>query len=64
MFFKFKFIFDVNIEDINTEKRCMLYFLFCNLERILKGSVRKVILFFKIWGDFYFSVLNIWKDNE
>lgn len=44
---KLKFTSDVNTEDINTEKRCMLYFFFffCNLEPILRGTVRKVILF-------------------
>ena len=42
----------------------MLYFLFCSLESILKGTVRKVILFSKFGGDLYFLASNTWKDND
>lgn len=55
---KLKFTSDVNTEDINMEKRCMLYFLFCTLEPILRGAVRKVILFSK-FGEIFTSWLQI-----
>ena len=55
---KLKFTSDVNTEDINMEKRCMLYFLFCTLEPIRRGTVRKEILFSKS-GEIFASWLQI-----
>lgn len=49
MLLKFKFISDVNAEDVNMEKQCVVCFLNFYLELILTGSIRKkMILFWKV----------------
>lgn len=48
MLLKLKFTSDVNLEDVNMEKQCVVCFLNFYLEPILTGNIRKMILFWKV----------------
>lgn len=63
MFPKLKFPSDVNTEDINTEKRCVLYFFILQFGAHAKRICQKSDFILQVRGDLYFLASNTRKDS-